>query len=86
MSAVNSGVGAAPVSPADDLEFLKAQAKAMGEQLRAANTSIAGLKAEVPASGLVAMVDREKCIACGVCEVMTSRVAIRAPSPRMMST
>lgn len=67
MSAVNPGVGAAPVSPADDLEFLKAQTKAMGEQLRAANTSIAGLKAEVPASGLVAMVDREKCIACGVC-------------------
>ena len=62
MSAVNPGVGAAPVSPADDLESLKAQAKATGEQLRAANTRITGLKGEVPASGLVAMVDREKCI------------------------
>lgn len=65
--AVNPGASAAPVLPADELESLKAQAKAMEEQLRAVNTRIAGLKGEAPASALVAVVDRDKCIACGVC-------------------
>lgn len=62
-----AGAGAAPALPADEMESLKAQAKAMEEQLRALNERIAGLKGEAPVSAPVAVVDQEKCVGCGVC-------------------
>ena len=67
MPAVKPGAGVAPLSPAADLESLKAQAKAMEEQLRAVNEQIAGAQGAVSASSLIAVVDTEKCVACGVC-------------------
>ena len=63
----NAGVGDAPVSPAPDLETLKAQATAMEEQLRAVNERIAEAQGAVSASSLIAVVDAEKCVACDVC-------------------
>lgn len=41
--AANPGVGVPPVSPADDLDPLKAQASAMEESLKAVNERIARL-------------------------------------------
>ena len=67
MSGVSPAAGGPPVSPADELESLRAQAQAMEEQLRAVNERISHLKGEDSASALVAVVDGEKCVACGVC-------------------
>jgi ferredoxin len=61
------GVGTTPVTPSDELGTLKAQAKAMEEQLKTVNESIAGFQAGVPVSSLMAVVDTQKCVACGVC-------------------
>ena len=67
MPAVSPEAGAAPVSPADELETLKAHAKSMEEQLKAVTERIAGLQGEGQASALVAVVDSEKCVPCGAC-------------------
>ena len=68
MPAANPGVGVPPVSPAADLESLKAQAKAMQEKLKAVHERIAGLQGDqVPASSLVAVVASEECVTCGEC-------------------
>ena len=64
---VTPGTAPAPVPPASDVDSLKAQAKVIEDQLKAVNEKIAGLQGRTTASPLVAVVDAEKCVGCGVC-------------------
>jgi predicted Fe-Mo cluster-binding NifX family protein/ferredoxin len=63
---ISPGAGDWPGSPAEDLESLKAQARALEEQLKTFKESITGLQRADP-SPLVALVDAGKCTVCGVC-------------------
>jgi ferredoxin len=57
------------MSPADELDALRAQALAVTQQLEAITARIEQLKQQPQggASSLVAVVDSQKCTACGVC-------------------
>jgi len=57
----------APAPPGEELEVLKAQAQAVTEQLGAINARIGQLEQRGAAPALIAVVDSEKCSACGVC-------------------
>ena len=54
-------------APASDVDSLKAQAKVIEDQLKAVNEKIAGLQGQTTTSPLVAVLDAEKCVGCGVC-------------------
>jgi len=56
-----------PGPQGDDLASLKAYAESMAEQLAAIRARIADLEAAAQPSPLVALVDEEKCVGCGIC-------------------
>jgi len=59
--------GLTPGAGANDVDALRAQAKALEEQLKGMNDQIAELEGQGGASPLVAVLDADKCTACGVC-------------------
>ncbi len=61
------GAGAAPVAAPGELESLKAQAQAIETQLGTVTSRIGGQQPGVALSALVAVVDADKCIGCGIC-------------------
>lgn len=60
----------------DEIETLKAQARAMEDQLRAIHARIRAIEPGHGAYALVAAVDPDKCIACGACEEICPANAI----------
>jgi predicted Fe-Mo cluster-binding NifX family protein/ferredoxin len=76
MANAPTGPGA-PMTPGDELQALKAQAQTMTEQLGAIQARITELEQQGAASALVAVVDREKCVSCGVCVGACPTGAIR---------
>ncbi len=63
-------------TPAQEIEMLKAQARALDGQSRAINARIEELSRQRTGSGLLATVDEEKCTACGVCQQVCPERAI----------
>jgi len=57
----------AQMPPAEELEALRAQAQALTEQLGAINARVGQLGQLSAAPALIAVVDAEKCVSCGVC-------------------
>jgi len=74
------GMGGAALTPAVTgqplLESLKAQAQAMEEQLETIRKQIDEARHDSTPTGLVAVVDLEKCIACGTCQKACPTAAI----------
>ena len=66
----------APMSPEQEVEMLKAQASSIEEELRAVNARIAELGKSAGGAALVAVVEREKCTACGTCQEVCPTGAI----------
>jgi predicted Fe-Mo cluster-binding NifX family protein/ferredoxin len=54
--------------PVQELDALKAQAQAIKQQLHAINERIAQIESGTVSHGLIAVVNAEKCTACGLCE------------------
>jgi len=59
-----------------ELEMLKAQAQQLETQLQAANAQINEIEHSSRASGLIAVVEAEKCTACGLCQQVCPTDAI----------
>ena len=60
-----------------ELEALKAQAEAVKQQLQAINERIAQVERDSVSSLLIAVVNAEKCNACGICEGICPVAAIK---------
>jgi len=73
---VNAQPGAPQGLAGDDLASLKAYAESMAKQLAAINARIADLETAGQASPLVAVVDEEKCVGCGICAQSCPNAAI----------
>ncbi len=61
------GVGAAPVAALGEYDALKAQAQTVRTQLQHVNERLMEQQSGVARSPLVALVNAEKCIGCGIC-------------------
>jgi len=66
----------APAAPSQEIEMLQAQAQGLEGQLQTINARIGELIRQRGGSGLLAVVDEEKCTACGVCQEVCPERAI----------
>jgi len=65
-----------PMSRGQELEMLRAQAQAMEEQLQAIKKRIGEVDKGTGKPGLIAVVDSDKCTACGICQEICPTSAI----------
>lgn len=56
------------ITPENKIKTLKAQARALEDQLRAINVRIGAVEPGSCAYAVVALVDSNRCVACGTCE------------------
>jgi hypothetical protein len=61
------GLGTAPIPLADDQFYVKAWARAMGQQWKAVDERIVGLQGKAPGLFPGRSVDSERCTGCGRC-------------------